>query len=194
MDFRAQKITFRGKVENRDAATPLLSTGGDVAVIERGRPRLLVMRCPCGCGDDLLINLDSRSGPAWRYYMSESGLSLYPSYWRDTACGSHFILWNNEIYWCSGWESTKSDVWSVSTSIEKTVLTKLPQGRFIKYNELADQLNLIPWEVLQACRQLFKQGKAIAAKYPRNGEFCKVPFIKNRKRSWFKSIFGKKNV
>ncbi len=173
MGVRATTIAFRGKVENRDAVAPLLSESGDVAIVERGKPRLLVMRCPCGCGDDLLINLDKRAGPAWRYYLNRHGLTLFPSYWRDSACGSHFIVWDSYIYWCMGWETDESDTWSVSSSVEETVLAALPDDRFIKYDDLAYQLDLIPWEVLQACRQLVKQGVVIANTRPRSGEFRK---------------------
>ena len=80
MGVRVTAVAFRGKVENRDAVAPLLSEGGDVAIVARGKPHLLVMRCPCGCGDDLLINLDKHTGPAWHYYLNRYGLTLFPSY------------------------------------------------------------------------------------------------------------------
>ena len=171
MSVRVTKVTFRGKVENRDAVAPLLSQSGDVVIVERGKPRLLVMRCPCGCKDDLLINLDNRVGPAWRYYLTRRGLTLFPSYWRDTACGSHFVVWNSQIYWCMGWEAAESDTWSVPISVEETVLAALPKDRFVKFDELADRLGLIPWEVLQACQQLIKRGVVVANLRPRSGEF-----------------------
>src|SRR5262245_20190289 len=109
-----EKVSFRGKVEQRDMAARLLQAPGDAVIIERGRPRLLIFRCPCGCGDDLLVNLDRRAGKAWYLYQSRKGLSLYPSYWRDDRCGCHFILWNNQIFWCRGWESEGIDRWRVS--------------------------------------------------------------------------------
>ena len=33
---------------------------GEFVIVERGKPRLIVMRCPCGCGDHLFINVDER--------------------------------------------------------------------------------------------------------------------------------------
>lgn len=171
MTLRANKITLHGKVEYRDGAAPLLHCNGDAVIVERGKPRLLIIRCPCGCGDDLIINLDSRVGPAWRYYRNQHGLSLYPSYWRDTACGSHFIIWNSHIYWCSGWESAESDSWSVSQAVENDVWQIMPEDTFMGYEEMADRLGLIPWEALQACRQLVRRGLAIANKWPKRGEY-----------------------
>ena len=173
MATRTKEIALLGTVENLDLATPKLNVAGDTVLIHRGRPRMLVMRCPCGCGDNLIINLDNRTGYAWRYYRNRRGLTLYPSYWREDGCRSHFIIWNSHIYWCYGWESDESDTWSVSDSIEETVLAALQKDHFIKYDELAEQLDLIPWEVLQACRQLVKQGVAISGKGKRSGEFRK---------------------
>ena len=145
MKARVDKIVFRGKVRTRDAAAPLLSKSGEFVIVERDKPRLIVMRCPCGCGEDLLINADKRAGKAWRYYRNQYGLSLYPSYWRDTACESHFIIWNSNIYWCSGWEAEGSDSWFVSDELEQTVLNNLSVDAYTKYYELADRLDVVPW-------------------------------------------------
>ena len=174
MSVRVTTVNVRGKVENRDAVAPLLSKSGDAVIVERGKPRMLVIRCPCGCQDDLLINLDSRVGPAWRYYLNRYGLTLFPSYWRDTACGSHFIVWNNHIYWCMGWETDESDTWSVPISVEDAVLAALPRDRFVKFDDVADHLGLIPWDVLQACRQLVKRRIVVANNRPRSGDFRRL--------------------
>src|ERR1700736_4285138 len=99
---RVHKISYRGVVRSRHLAADKLSEAGDAVVVQRGRPRMLLIRCPCGCGDDFLVNLDGRLGPAWRHYSTRRGLALYPSYWRDGDCGSHFIVWNDRIYWCYG--------------------------------------------------------------------------------------------
>jgi hypothetical protein len=85
-------------------------------------------------------------------------LTLHPSFWREGACGSHFILWHNQIFWCSGWEAEENENWNVPRTIERAVLNALPTDRYIKYDDLAEGLNLIPWDVLQACRQLVKRG------------------------------------
>jgi hypothetical protein len=71
-----------------------------LALVERGVRRALVFRCPSGCGDVLSINLDARAGPAWRLRLSQRGVTLMPSVWRTEGCRSHFVLWNNTIWWC----------------------------------------------------------------------------------------------
>lgn len=174
MRIRVNKIAFKGKVETRDAAFAPLKQSGDFVIVERGQPRLIVMRCPCGCGDDLLINVDKRVGKAWRYYRNQYGMSLYPSYWRDTSCGSHFIVWNNNIYWCSGWEAEEIDKFSVSSDLEQTVLGNLTAEHFTDYYVLAEALELIPWDVLQACRQLVRRGLAESGKRDKYNYFRRL--------------------
>ena len=171
MPTRTETLRFCGKVESRDEAASLLLNPGDAVVVERGKPRLLILRCPCGCGDDLIINLDRRAGKAWYLYQKKKGMTLFPSYWRDDKCGSHFILWNNHIYWCRGWESEESNTWQVSAETEDKVYAALSAEWFISYEEIAEQCDLIPWEALQACRQLARKGKALADKLPRGGDY-----------------------
>lgn len=163
MKSRVQQIQFKGIANTHDSALQLLNDAGDVAIIERGRPRFLVIRCPCGCGENLFANLDSRAGPAWRIYRKKNKLTLFPSYWREDACGSHFILWNDRIFWC-GFREADDDLWGVDASIVDTVLEALPSDKFAKYTAIADELDMIPWEVLQACRQLESQGTAVGDK------------------------------
>lgn len=174
MKTRVNQIVFRGKVEIRDAAASLLSQTGDFVVVDRGQVRMIVMRCPCGCGDDLLINVDKRVGKAWRYYRNQYGMTLFPSYWRDTACKSHFIVWNNNVYWCSGWQTENADKWHVGRELEEAVFKNLAVGGFIKYYDLAERLDVIPWEVLQACRQLIQRGIVESGGKGREDEFKRV--------------------
>jgi hypothetical protein len=90
-------------VDSRGAASELLRDAHDVVLVHRGQPRWLIISCPDSCGEELPINLDRRAGPAWRLYFKDSEMSLFPSLWRDSGCGSHFITWDNSIIWC-GWE------------------------------------------------------------------------------------------
>lgn len=160
MKNRVKVVNFKGEVEYQDQAKALLVSAGDVVLVQRGRPRMLVFRCPCGCGDDLLVNLDQRSGPAWRFFLRTDGLTLYPSYWRDGACGSHFILWDNQIYWCHGWDDEDFDWWSVSEDVETRVYGALKKEVLTPYWDVADEVGILPWEALQACRQLMEKKRA----------------------------------
>ncbi len=62
-----------------------------------------ILRCPCGCGDLIKLNLlPFESRPTWRVEAS-SGIkaTLIPSVWRKTGCRSHFIVSGGEIRWCT---------------------------------------------------------------------------------------------
>ncbi len=161
MPQRVNQIYYKETIENRSNSKDLLFKAGDFVIVKRGIPRLLILRCPCGCGDDLLINLDKRSGKAWRLYSRFESFSLFPSYWRDTACGSHFIIWENRIYWC--YRTNELDEgWRVNERIENKVLEVLKENEYRHYIELADECGLIPWECLQACKQLSRKGLCIS--------------------------------
>lgn len=172
---KVDKIAFRGTTETRDAASALLRNTGDLALVIRDCPRMLVLRCPCGCGDELLINLDRRAGKAWRYYRSKEGLTLYPSYWRDSHCGSHFVLWNDNIYWCYSRGDTEEDeIWRMDSPLDSAVLDALPFAKFVEYTEVAETLNEIPWAVLRSCRRLVDKKHAQEAPLPNHGRFRRI--------------------
>jgi hypothetical protein len=167
---RSEKIRFTGTFRNRDEAAASVKAPGDTALVYRGVSRMLLMNCPCGCGDVLIVNLDERAGRAWRIYRRRSAVSLYPSYWRDTKCKSHFVLWRNRIFWCD-WDD--DSIWSSASSIEELVLRELPE-EFVHYEVLAEKLQEIPWDVLQACHSLVRKGLAVINVPRRKAEFRRV--------------------
>jgi hypothetical protein len=167
--MKAKQITLLPQVTTHDEGLAKLKQAGDATIIVRGVPRLLLMRCPCGCGDNLSINLDGRAGPAWRHYIRHGALTLFPSYWRDSHCGSHFILWKNQIHWCD-WDD--ESYWNESAEIEGRVWEALTHD-WVGYEFLADQLGEIPWDVLQACYSLSRRGRVEQHRDRRTGSFRK---------------------
>jgi hypothetical protein len=146
-------------------------------LIERGRPRWLLLMCPCGCGEEFPINLDPRAGPAWRLYLnSRTGLTLFPSVWRDTGCESHYIIWRNNIYLFGRYgddfenEEQAADVIALTDSVRD----RLPSEGLILYSEIADALNAIPWDVLTVCRRLVRMGIAREGRDKERGCFGRV--------------------
>jgi Family of unknown function (DUF6527) len=165
---RSETIRFTGTFVNRDEAAASLKMTGDMALVTRGVPRMVLMDCPCGCRDVLVANLDLRAGPAWRIYRRGKAISLFPSYWRDTKCKSHFILWKNHIYWCE-WDD-EEELWTSSSAVEESVLRAMSED-FVNYELLAEKLGEIPWDVLQACHALVRKGYAEMNLPRRKGEF-----------------------
>jgi hypothetical protein len=87
-------------VENLSQASEALQAKDALVVVQRGRPRWLKMRCPCGCGEIISLNLDRAAGESWHLVIQDGRVGLFPSVWRDSGCQSHFILWRNVAYFC----------------------------------------------------------------------------------------------
>src|SRR5712692_1655241 len=96
--MRLVQLRIRGTVSSRSDASEMLTQPGDAVLVERGRPRLLVLMCPDGCGEELVVNVDRQAGKAWRLYRPRDSLTLFPSIWRDTGCQSHFIVSRGRIF------------------------------------------------------------------------------------------------
>jgi hypothetical protein len=156
----AKRIARRGTVQRYSEAVAQLKAPGDAVIVTRGVPRSIVMQCPDGCGEVITLNVDRRSGPAWRFFERRAQLTIYPSIWRDSGCGAHFIVWNNAILWCDRkdadgpqWEDPE-----LVTAVERVLPPPLEPHRH--FEEIASQLDAVPWEVLWACHSLERAGKA----------------------------------
>jgi Family of unknown function (DUF6527) len=154
-----------------------LRAPGDAVLVERGAPRWLLLLCPCGCGAEVPINLDPRVGPAWRFYRdARRGSSLFPSVWRDTDCGSHFIIWRGRILlFDRGDDELRSPEDSEELAALMTkVRDRVPASGIISYVEIADALREVPWDVLTACRQLVRSGHLREEPGKRRGMFRRI--------------------
>lgn len=151
---RKRVFALSGEAAVREDALSMLRGPGDGALVVRGQPRWFLLKCPCGCGDDISINLDSRTGPAWRYYEGRNGFTLFPSIWRESGCKSHFIIWANRILWFDGLDEEPDE-----SELEQIVLGAL-SSKERHFAEIACQLNEIPWAVLAAARGLVRKGTA----------------------------------
>ena len=163
MNKSADKVRFKGKVATRGEASALINKPGDAALIERGRPRLLLVNCPCGCGQHFPINLDPRAGPAWRLYWNrQRELSLYPSVWRESDCMSHYVIWRNKIFLLGKYENDFDACLQPDNAIRlvDAVRQRLPESGLVSFSQIADELDAIPWDVLIVCRRLVRAGVA----------------------------------
>ena len=169
MKRRTQTLAFRGAVEHRHEADERIRAPGEAVVVRRGVDRSLTMLCPDGCGETLTINLDRRTGPAWRLYIEGQAVSLYPSVWRDTGCCSHFIVWKSRIYWCD----CEEELQSMDEEFEARVLSALGPS-LQPYSQVAAALDVVPWAVLSACCRLKLRGLAREGIGDQRGQFGTV--------------------
>lgn len=176
--MRVVPLQLRGTVASRSEATGMLAQPGDAVLVLRGRPRILLLMCPSGCGEEVAINLDERAGKAWRLYQRRDSITLYPSVWRDTGCGSHFIVWKNRIYLFDAIEAEDDEaesLWSREVGIERElVLAAMPVNSPMSYVDIADTLDALPWEVLVVCRRLVREGAAREGKDKERGCFLRT--------------------
>ncbi|MER8469404.1 DUF6527 family protein [Mesorhizobium sp. M1328] len=155
---RARKIRFLGEAQGHRQAEGLLQGPGDAVIDLRGTERGLVMLCPDGCGDVLTVNLDRRSGKAWRLDRRLGKLTVYPSVWRDSGCRAHFIVWRDQILWCDWREGPDP----ADEALVERVLGQLIEqaGDFVHYEAIAEALGENPWDVSWACSVLVRDGLA----------------------------------
>lgn len=128
------------------------------------------MVCPCGCGDHLTINLDPRSGPAWRLIRRRGKITLYPSVWRESGCNSHFIVWQNEIYLFGRNEFDHRR----NPKLESRVYEQLADGQVRHFADIAVSLDELPWNVLVICENLVSDGKIEEVEKPNSGRFIRL--------------------
>jgi hypothetical protein len=175
--MRDSKLILKKVVESRADTLGLLQKAGDAVLIERDKPRWLIMICPCGCGEEIPVNLDSRAGPAWRVYRNQrTGISLFPSVWRDTGCRSHFIVWRDEIL-LLGHRFGESRAYGKDedlVKLGKILQEKWPTTGFVPFVDVADLLGEVPWDVLDACRHLVKRGMLKEGSGPQRSMFCRT--------------------
>ncbi len=158
---RAEKITSKGVAERHAEALAKIAAPGDVALVVRGVARSIAIMCPDGCGEVISVNLDKRTGPAWRLYERDGRLTLYPSVWRPSGCEAHFILWHNRVIWCDGSDDLR---WDDGTVKERVFAALPPSGaEHVHFERLAKELELTPWECLWACQSLEREGLAAAS-------------------------------
>jgi Family of unknown function (DUF6527) len=73
-----------------------------VFVGSRTKPKWAILKCPCGCGERLNVDLMKTHYPHWSARLEKDGsVSFRPSLWVDESrCGSHFFVRRGRIVWC----------------------------------------------------------------------------------------------
>ena len=86
--------------DRRSAASAAKSAGIAALVRGGGREKWLLMQCPCGCGQQIALNLMQSHTPRWKVSVeSAKRFSIHPSV-DATSCGAHFWLRDGRVIWC----------------------------------------------------------------------------------------------
>lgn len=153
---KAKTVRFLGEIESSAGTVGGLRKSGEYFLVVRGRPRNIVMLCPCGCGQQIVINLDSRAGPAWRLYWRNKKATVHPSIWRETGCKSHFVIWNDKVFafeYDEDWSYEGYDA-----ALDDRIQSFVQEREFSSYQDISDELGELPWTILVACRRLATKG------------------------------------
>lgn len=164
--MKSSILRIAAEVDSLGNATEYLRRSGDAVLVKRGHYRWLALICPCGCSDELRINLDPAAGPAWQIYYVNHKLTIYPSIWREGKCESHFIIWRNYVL---GLEMpTRLNEEKLKNRILQVMTRQLSSNE-----DLAKRVDSDPWTVLFLCRQLVRDGFAEEGMGRARGNFKK---------------------
>ena len=60
----------------------------------------IILKCPCGCGDIMQLNLHKDTHPYWNIKFHISGaISISPSIWKKDGCRAHFYIKRSNLIW-----------------------------------------------------------------------------------------------
>lgn len=102
------KKVIRASSQNQ-AREEVSKNSSTIAVVYRDKPRTVLFKCPCGCHQILVINVDVKAGKAWKLQDKNKKITLTPSVCRTTGCKSHFFVWQSQVLWCGHWQESDDD-------------------------------------------------------------------------------------
>lgn len=69
-------------------------------IIGNRTPKWIILKCPCGCGERIDVNLMKSRRPSWTLTRKKDKISLWPSLSiAEIKCGSHFWIKDSRVYW-----------------------------------------------------------------------------------------------
>jgi hypothetical protein len=87
--------------DDRAAAALAARQSGIAAIVRGGKGyKWLIFTCPCGCNQQIALNLMLSHSPHWKVEaQTRSIFSVHPSV-DATQCGAHFWLRDGKVIWC----------------------------------------------------------------------------------------------
>ena len=99
---RDEARRYRMKVFDDRRAAAIAARRPGVAALVRveDNDKWCLFACPCGCDQQIALNLMKSHSPRWRVDAeSDTTLSIYPSV-ESRTCGAHFLVRRGKVIWC----------------------------------------------------------------------------------------------
>ena len=88
------------QVELSEDLPEFLSDNSILVMQDGNEPELLAFICPCGCKENILLNLLGDASPQWRFSITDDKIiDVHPSIWRTVGCKSHFWIIDGNVKW-----------------------------------------------------------------------------------------------
>ena len=93
--------SFELKIFESRAAAAKAATKNSVAamVCVEGNQKWILFSCPCGCNQQIALNLMKNYAPSWSVELNtRNSFSVHPSI-DSESCGAHFWIKNGNVIW-----------------------------------------------------------------------------------------------
>lgn len=98
VDFKDH--TRRFIIKNIEDVPAIISDNTIFIIQDGNEPELIAFKCPCGCNENILLNLLKDARPQWRFRINQNKMiDINPSIWRKRGCKSHFFIKNGIVEW-----------------------------------------------------------------------------------------------
>lgn len=88
------------QVEVAEDLPEVISYNSIFLIQDGNEPELLAFKCPCGCQENILLNLLGDASPQWHFSITDNGIiDVHPSIWRIVGCKSHFWIIDGNVKW-----------------------------------------------------------------------------------------------
>lgn len=103
-------LAFVGLARQPDLIAEVVETNPSREAVRTGRMTIVggpgyqkwaYFRCPCGCGEVIMLPLVQSRHPRWTVTVDHDGRpSVEPSVRQVSGCLSHFLIRQGQIVWC----------------------------------------------------------------------------------------------
>lgn len=97
-----RKPDFTVELVGTNPSRGSVPSGRIIVVGGPGYQKWAYLRCPCGCGEVIMLSLNHARRPRWSVTIDARGRpTIYPSVRQIAGCFSHFWIRGGRVEWCA---------------------------------------------------------------------------------------------